>query len=127
LFTDRAIFYRAEKGFDHMKVALSVGVQEMVRSDLSCSGVMFSLDMESGFPDMVVINGSWGLGEYVVKGIITPDTYTVFKPNLSDSSLWPILSKDKGSKDRKLIYDKKGSTIEKQTSAVTAHSHSSQM
>src|SRR5690606_7949944 len=82
LFTDRAISYRASRGFDHMQVKLSVGVQKMVRSDLGSSGVAFSLDTESGFKDVVLINGAYGLGELVVQGEISPDEFLVFKPAL---------------------------------------------
>ncbi|MDO8515959.1 MAG: PEP/pyruvate-binding domain-containing protein, partial [bacterium] len=79
LFTDRAISYREDKGFDHFEVGLSAGVQKMVRSDRASSGVMFSLDTESGFPGVVLINGSWGLGEMIVKGEVTPDEFFVWK------------------------------------------------
>ena len=82
LFTDRAISYRVDKGFDHMKVALSIGVQRMVRSDLATSGVMFSIDTETGFRDAVLINAAYGLGENVVQGSVNPDEYYVFKPTL---------------------------------------------
>ena len=82
LFTDRAISYRVDKGFDHFGVALSVGVQHMVRSDLACSGVMFTIDTESGFRDAVLVSAAYGLGENVVKGFVTPDEYCVFKPTL---------------------------------------------
>ena len=82
LFTDRAISYRETKGFDHLEVALSIGVQRMVRSDLAGSGVMFSIDTESGFPRVAVINAAWGLGETVVQGSVDPDKYIVFKPLL---------------------------------------------
>jgi phosphoenolpyruvate synthase len=82
LFTDRAISYRADKGFDHMKVALSVGVQKMVRSDKGASGVMFSVDTESGFRDVVVINATYGLGEMIVQGHVTPDEYLVSKSRI---------------------------------------------
>ena len=85
LFTDRAISYRKAKGFDHMKVALSIGVQRMVRSDLGGSGVMFSLDTETGFDRVVLINAAWGLGENVVQGAVDPDEYQVFKPFLADT------------------------------------------
>jgi pyruvate,water dikinase len=104
LFTDRAISYRQAKGFDHMKVALSIGVQKMVRSDLAGAGVMFSIDTETGFNRVVLINAGWGLGENVVQGTVDPDEYLVFKPFLSDSSLCPIVEKTLGAKDRKLIY-----------------------
>ena len=104
LFTERAISYRVDKGFDHFKVALSVGVQKMVRSDLGCSGVMFTLDTESGFKDVVLINGSWGLGEMIVQGEVTPDEFLVFKPNLDNSKLKPIIDKKLGAKNQKMIY-----------------------
>ena len=80
LFTDRAIHYRIDNGFDHFKVALSIGVQKMVRSDLDASGVMFSLDTETGFRDVVFITGAWGLGENVVQGAVEPDEFYVHKP-----------------------------------------------
>ena len=82
LWTDRAISYRAARGFDHFDVSLAIGVQPMVRSDQACSGVMFTLDTESGFRDVVVINGAWGLGEAIVQGMATPDEWIVFKPTL---------------------------------------------
>ncbi|MCH9730953.1 MAG: phosphoenolpyruvate synthase, partial [Actinomycetia bacterium] len=80
LFTDRAIHYRIDQGFDHFKVALSIGVMKMVRSDISSSGVMFSIDTESGFPDVVFITGAYGLGENVVQGAVDPDEFYVHKP-----------------------------------------------
>ncbi|MFP4588291.1 MAG: phosphoenolpyruvate synthase [Desulfohalobiaceae bacterium] len=104
LFTDRAISYRQEKGFDHLQVALSAGVQKMVRSDLAGSGVMFSIDTETGFPHTVIINAAWGLGENVVQGIVTPDEYRVFKPLLKDTSYKPIVEKSLGAKEKKLVY-----------------------
>jgi pyruvate,water dikinase len=104
LFTDRAISYRAERGFDHLKVALSIGVQRMVRSDLAASGVMFSIDTETGFRDAVLINAAYGLGENVVQGAVTPDEYCVFKPTLR-AGYRPILQKILGSKEFKLVYD----------------------
>lgn len=104
LFTDRAISYRQAKGFDHLKVALSVGVQRMVRSDLSGAGVMFSIDTETGFDKVVLINAAWGLGENVVQGTVDPDEYEVFKPLLSDSSLSPIIGKKRGAKGLKMLY-----------------------
>ncbi len=103
LFTDRAISYRVDKKFDHFKVALSVGVQKMIRSDLSCSGVMFTLDTESGFRDIVLINGSWGLGEMIVQGEVTPDEFLIFKKTLSKSPN-AIISKKLGIKNQKMIY-----------------------
>jgi len=104
LFTDRAISYRDEHGFDHLGTALSAGVQKMVRSDLAGSGVMFTIDTESGFPDVVVIDAAWGLGEYVVQGAVTPDEYRVFKPLLERPELAPIIERKIGDKDRKLVY-----------------------
>jgi len=104
LFTDRAISYRQEQGFDHREVALSVGVQKMVRADKSGAGVMFTLDTDSGFPDVVVINAAWGLGETVVQGSITPDEYTVFKPLLENGDRVPIIAKTLGRKEKKMIY-----------------------
>ena len=89
LFTDRAIAYRQEHGFDHLDVALSVGVQKMVRADTAGSGVMFSIDTETGFPDVVVISAAWGLGENVVQGTVNPDEYRVFKPLLENEKLAP--------------------------------------
>ena len=104
LFTDRAISYRTDKHFDHLEVALSVGVQKMVRSDMGVSGVMFTVDTESGFPDVVIINGSWGLGEMIVQGEVTPDEFLVFKKNLKDKNLCPIIEKQLGVKLKKMVY-----------------------
>jgi pyruvate,water dikinase len=104
LFTDRAISYRQQKGFDHLKVAVSVGVQKMVRSDKAGAGVAFTIDTETGFPDVVLINAGWGLGESVVKGLIEPDEYRVFKPLLREERLKPILSKHLGRKENKIVY-----------------------
>ncbi len=104
LFTDRAISYREAKGFDHLKVALSIGVQNMVRSDLGGAGVMFSIDTETGFDKVAIINAAWGLGENVVQGAVDPDEYQVYKPLLSDGSLTPIIEKDLGEKAQKMIY-----------------------
>lgn len=104
LFTDRAISYRQAHGFDHRQVALSVGVQKMVRSDQASAGVMFSIDTETGFPDVVVINAAWGLGENVVKGTVIPDEYRVFKPLLKQAHRTPIIEKTMGSKEKKLVY-----------------------
>ncbi|RJQ18225.1 phosphoenolpyruvate synthase [Candidatus Woesearchaeota archaeon] len=103
LFTNRAISYREDKGFDHFSIALSIGVQKMVRSDLACSGVMFSLDTESGFKDVVFITGAYGLGENVVQGAVNPDEYYVFKPTLK-AGYNAILSRTIGSKEIKMIY-----------------------
>jgi len=109
LFTDRAISYRQDMGFDHLKIALSVGVQKMVRSDLACSGVMFSCDTETGFPDVVLINASYGLGENIVKGRVDPDQYYVFETTLK-KGFSPIIERKIGSKKIKLIYDQRGGT-----------------
>ncbi|MDA5092841.1 phosphoenolpyruvate synthase [Aliiroseovarius sp. KMU-50] len=104
LFTDRAITYRQIKGFDHLEVALSVGVQHMVRSDQAGSGVMFSIDTESGFDKVVLINAAWGLGENVVQGHVDPDEYQVYKPFLEQANLIPIVHKALGAKEIKMIY-----------------------
>ena len=109
LFTDRAISYREEKGFDHLKVALSVGVQKMVRSDKGGSGVMFTLDTDTGFGEVVVINAAWGLGENVVRGTVTPDEYIVFKPLLGKGDFQPIIGKVLGDKEKKMVYSRGGS------------------
>ncbi|WP_417390455.1 phosphoenolpyruvate synthase [Gimesia sp.] len=107
LFTDRAISYRTEKGFDHFDIALSIGIQRMVRSDLAASGVMFSIDTETGFKDAVLINAAYGLGENIVQGSVNPDEFYVFKPTLKQG-FQPILKKTLGSKEFKLIYDSGG-------------------
>jgi pyruvate,water dikinase len=104
LFTDRAITYRTLKGFDHAKVALSIGVQRMVRSDTGGSGVMFSIDTESGFDKVALITATWGLGENVVQGAVNPDEYEVYKPFLAKKSLTPIVKKSLGAKEIKMIY-----------------------
>jgi pyruvate,water dikinase len=103
LFTNRAISYRVDKGFDHLSVYLSVGVQKMVRSDLACSGVMFSIDTDSGFRDVVYITGAYGLGENVVQGVVDPDQFYVFKPTLKEG-FRPIVEKKLGTKGKKLVY-----------------------
>ncbi|KAA0085140.1 phosphoenolpyruvate synthase [Trinickia soli] len=104
LFTNRAISYREAKGFDQTKVALSIGVQRMVRSDLAGAGVMFSIDTETGFDKLVVISAAWGLGESVVQGTVDPDEYEVFKPLLGEAGLAPIIGKKVGEKQFKVIY-----------------------
>jgi pyruvate,water dikinase len=104
LFTDRAISYRQRNGFDHLEVALSVGVQKMVRSDLGSSGVMFSIDTESGFKNAALITGAYGLGENIVQGAVNPDEYLVFKPTLKQG-FRPILEKRLGNKRIKMVYD----------------------
>lgn len=103
LFTDRAISYRARLGYDHLKVAISVGVQPMVRSDKASSGVIFTLDTESGFRDVVLISSSYGLGEYIVQGVVTPDEWLVFKPTLKTKHR-PIVGRRLGSKEVRLVY-----------------------
>src|SRR3546814_5456739 len=109
LFTDRAIAYREAKGFDHLDVALSIGIQQMVRSDLSGSGVMFSIDTETGFPDAIVISAAWGLGETVVQGTVNPDRYVVFKPLLAQPGNEPIIDKELGGKAFRMVYGEGGS------------------
>jgi len=103
LFTDRAISYRETFGFDHFEIALAVGVQKMVRSDLASAGVGFSIDTESGFKDVVVLTGSYGLGEMVVKGAVVPDEWVVFKPTLK-KGYRAIIEKRLGNKEQKMIY-----------------------
>lgn len=103
LFTDRAIVYRIEQGFDHFKVALSIGIQKMVRSDLAVSGVAFSLDTESGFKDVVTINASYGLGESIVQGLVTPDEFVVHTPTMLQGYR-AIIRKKLGEKNTKMIY-----------------------
>ena len=112
LFTDRAISYRQHNGFDHFAVALSVGVQKMVRSDLATSGVMFSIDTETGFKNAALITAAYGLGENVVQGAVNPDEYYVFKPTLQQGYR-PILEKRLGSKAIKMVYDIGGSRLTK--------------
>lgn len=112
LFTDRAIAYRQHNGFDHMEVALSVGVQKMVRSDLATSGVMFSIDTESGFKNAAFITAAYGLGENVVQGAVNPDEFFVFKPTLKEGKK-PILERRLGSKLIKMVYDNEGSKLTK--------------
>jgi len=107
LFTDRAIAYREQKHFDHLKIALSVGVQKMVRSDLASAGVIFTLDTETGFSNIILINSIFGLGEMIVKGKITPDQFYVFKPTLKQGYS-AIITKNLGRKTKKYIYAKKG-------------------
>ena len=100
LFTDRAITYREVKEFDHLKIALSIGVQKMVRSDVAGAGVMFTLDTDTGFRDVVVIDAAWGLGENVVQGSVSPDEYRVYKPLVGKESFKPIIQKSRGEKRR---------------------------
>src|SRR5688572_1808974 len=114
LFNDRAIAYRVHQGFDHSQVALSVGVQHMVRSDLGSSGVMFTLDTDSGFRDVVFITASYGLGETVVQGAVNPDEFYVYKPALRAGKK-PIVRKNLGGKAIKMIYAPPGSAERVQT------------
>ncbi|MGZ3658800.1 MAG: phosphoenolpyruvate synthase [Bdellovibrionota bacterium] len=112
LFTERAISYRQKFGFDHLKVGLSICVQKMVRSDLASSGVMFTLDTETGFPNVVLINSAYGLGENIVQGTVNPDEFYVFKPTLG-KGFSPILRKTCGTKELKLVYDTGGEKLTK--------------
>lgn len=124
LFTDRAISYRQAQGFDHLQVALSVGVQKMVRADTGAAGVMFSIDPDTGFPSVVVINAAWGLGENIVQGAIIPDQYTVFKPLLSTHTLCPIIEKTLGSKAKTLRYSPDGGpTTTRNIATPLPHAH----
>ena len=118
LYTDRAISYRVDKGFDAMRIGLSIGVQRMVRSDLAAAGVMFSIDTETGFADAVLINGAWGLGENVVAGSVNPDEFYVFKPTLKQG-FRPILRKQLGNKEQKLIYDVGGGKMTRNVAVPT--------
>jgi pyruvate,water dikinase len=104
LFTDRAIVYRMTKGFGHLDIALSIGIERMVRSDLGSAGVMFTIDTETGFDKVVVINAAWGLGELVVQGSVDPDEYEVYKPFLASPNLIPIIERVLGQKHQKMIY-----------------------
>ena len=113
LFTDRAISYRHLKDFDHFDVALSVGIQKMVRSDLACAGVMFTIDTETGFKNAVLITAAYGLGENVVQGAVNPDEYLVFKPTLK-AGFRPIIEKRLGTKELKLVCDLGGCKVTKQ-------------
>ena len=119
LFTDRAISYRQDRGFAHTTVALSVGVQKMVRADKGASGVAFSIDTETGFDKVVVINASYGLGEMIVQGKVTPDEFVVFKPTLAEGKK-AIVARDIGVKDVKMIYGRRGTEIIKTSPAERA-------
>ncbi|WP_121756332.1 pyruvate, water dikinase [Helicobacter felis] len=118
LFTDRAISYRASRGFDHLKVALSVGVQKMVRADKASAGVMFSIDTETGFKDAIFITSSWGLGESVVGGLVNPDEFYVFKPTLAQGKE-PIIKRQLGDKSNKIVYASRGSEHPTKTISTT--------
>ncbi len=117
LFTNRAISYREDKGFDHFSISLSVGVQKMVRSDLGSSGVMFTIDTESGFRNTVLINSIYGLGENIVQGRVNPDEYYVFKPTLA------IISRSIGKKAVKMIYNRKGKSPVKNIPVSSSDRH----
>jgi pyruvate, water dikinase len=104
LFTDRAIKYRYDMGFAGIDIAISVGVQQMVRSDKASSGVAFTIDPDSGFKNVIIINSCWGLGENIVKGSVTPDEWIVFKPTLFETGLNPILKKQCGRKEYTMLY-----------------------
>jgi pyruvate, water dikinase len=119
LFNDRAISYRVHQGFDHGAVALSAGVQHMVRSDLGASGVMFTLDTDSGFRDVVLITAAWGLGETVVQGAVNPDEFYLYKPALR-SGKYPVLRRNLGGKAVKMVYAPEGSAARVQTVEVPA-------
>jgi len=121
LFTNRAISYRVDKKFNHFSIALSITIQKMVRSDQATSGVMFSIDTETGFKDIVLINAAYGLGENVVQGAVNPDEFLVFKPSLKKGKK-SIISKKLGSKSIKMIYDNQGSKSTTKNIAVdTTH------
>ena len=122
IFTDRAISYRQMRGFDHFEVALSVGVQKMVRSDLASSGVMFSIDTETGFKNAALITAAYGLGENIVQGAVNPDEYLVFKPTLKQGYK-PILQKRLGTKEIKMVYDLGGSKLTKNISVPPLERH----
>ncbi|HEU4789277.1 MAG TPA: phosphoenolpyruvate synthase, partial [Flavobacterium sp.] len=111
LYTDRAIKYRIDMGFDKLDIAISVGVQQMVRSDKASSGVAFTIDPDTGFENTIIINGSWGLGENIVQGSITPDEWMVFKPTLETPNLKPILKRHCGRKEFTMIYSDKSESL----------------
>src|ERR1035437_55658 len=113
LFTNRAISYRQDKGFSHFDAALSVGIQRMIRSDLSSSGVAFTIDTETGFDKVILINGIYGLGEFIVQGKVIPDEFIIFKPSLENNIKNPIIGENIGKKNIKLIYAKDGTKQEK--------------
>jgi len=118
LFTDRALSYREDKGYGHFEIALSIGVQKMVRSDLATSGVMFTIDTETGFRDVVVINASYGLGENIVQGSVNPDEFCVFKPTLH-TGFRPIVQKRLGVKEMKMVYGEVEGEITKNIPVVS--------
>ena len=123
LFTDRAISYRDAKGFDHFAVALSIGIQQMVRADLAGSGVIFTIDTETGFPHVATISAAWGLGETVVQGSVDPDKYVVFKPLLEQPGARPIIEKSCGGKALKMLYAEGGSKRTRIVETTPAERH----
>jgi len=116
LYTNRAIKYREEKGFKHDEIALSVGVQKMVRADMGCSGVGFTIEPESGFENVILLSGVWGLGENIVQGTVNPDEYYIFKPGL-ELGKYPIIQKKMGDKKLTMIYEES----KKETPTVNIH------
>ncbi|MGO4816887.1 phosphoenolpyruvate synthase [Flavobacterium sp. W22_SRS_FP1] len=118
LFTDRAIKYRHDMGFEKMDVAISVGVQQMVRSDKAAAGVAFTIDPDSGFQNTIIINSSWGLGENIVKGTVTPDEWMVFKPILQNNKFNPILKKHLGRKEFTMVYAEESKDISAEKTTI---------
>jgi pyruvate,water dikinase len=124
LYTNRAIKYRFDMGFEKQEIAISVGIQQLVRSDIASSGVAFTIDPDSGFENAIIINGSWGLGENIVKGRVTPDEWMVFKPTLNQEIYNPILKKQCGEKEYTLVFEsKKGIRSASETIVNKATSH----
>jgi pyruvate,water dikinase len=119
IFTDRAISYRIDNGFDHFKVALSVGVMKMVRSDRAASGVVFTLDTESGFRDVVFVTGAYGLGENIVQGAVDPDEFYVHKPTFRDGYR-ALLSRSLGLKQKRMVYGRSRGTPTRNVATVKA-------
>lgn len=127
LYTDRAIKYRYDMGFDEKDIAISVGVQQMIRSDKASSGIVFTIDPDTGFSNAIVINSCWGLGENIVKGTVTPDEWVVFKPTLFDANTNPILKKHCGKKEYTMLYvDNSKSTSAKKTTVNIETYHKKQ-
>jgi pyruvate,water dikinase len=120
-FTDRAISYRARHNYDYLTAAVSVGVQPMVRSDKACSGIIFTLDPESGFRNVTVVAGSYGLGEYIVQGVVNPDEWVVFKPTLPTAKC-PIIGRRLGSKEVRLVYSQGQQTTVREAVPIEARS-----
>lgn len=118
LFTDRAIKYRHDMGFANMDIAISVGVQQMVRSDKAASGVAFTIDPDTGFQNAIIINSSWGLGENIVQGTVTPDEWMVFKPTLENKSVNPILKRHCGRKEFTMIYADQSNKISAEKTTI---------